>query len=176
MAFNFSKISGTKSTQIVSIGDQEVTVTEIPFILLLRVKKIKKVLAAAISRFTQHTPLSKQTKKSESLPLAGADKSQSMTTDTLDLELPSVELIDKAVELKEQAIGELLEALLDDELLYDVLRCTVIEFKDVPKEELLGEDGLTIPMMLSLLKAVVELNAKDLEFLGNFFSLLKSKV
>lgn len=181
--FDFTKMRKKENRKTIPFGDgQEITITEFPLPLLLKCKKLQGKIAGAVAKFSVKTPLSQETYKTENMPLSMSEvpsgsKVNVATTNTAITEEPNPLLIDKKLDIRRGAVSDLLDVLLDDALLLDVLRGVVIEFSDATDEQLMSpETGLTIPATIEILLAVMEVNGKDFDKLGNFFSHLKAMV
>jgi hypothetical protein len=177
MDFDFSKIANRKKTKKVQLApDVELTVTEIPFHLLLQVKGFRKVLASSIARFTQQVPLCKEELVKQNIPSEDDPDSDDLTVNHAISGEANPKLIDKSVEVKAQAIEDLASTILDEEFIYDLLSTTVLEFKGESKEAIIGPEGLTIPMLFKIAVAIVDLNFEDIQSVGNSLSLFTKTV
>jgi len=177
---DFNKLNAAQKTEKVTLGEGiVVTVGELPISLLLKFKSLRTFLASAVSKFTQQVPLSAQKLTTEKMPLAAIKKDKAdkeAVTETVDTDVPDVALIDKAVQLKQEAFENVASMLLDADFFYDVLVSTVREFKDVSAEELLGDSGLSVRHTVLIASAILKNNSADFDKLGNFWSLLKGQM
>lgn len=163
-----------KAAEEFTINEETVKIRPLGLKVLFKLKDLKGPVAEAIAKL-RSIGINDFEKITHSIPKpTEADPDALEMTDKTTTSAPNPAAITQALHSRKQGVEALFDCLLQDDLIYEILRDSVVEMYEWDLEKI--RDDVDIPTALELFGCIIKVNAGGFESLGKYWAPLKDMV